>query len=122
MRVDTSHSFFFEHAVDHVPGLALIEAARQFGLAVAHRYYEVPMDYVFLLSGMNVGFTRLIELDQPAFIRGTLEPLKWRRGVVHELSFSGTFVQGDRDAGEMVGIWRIMPKSTWQRMRRRARG
>ncbi|HNW27395.1 MAG TPA: AfsA-related hotdog domain-containing protein, partial [Spirochaetota bacterium] len=38
MHVDPEHEYFFEHKLDHVPGMMAIETARQFFLACAHVY------------------------------------------------------------------------------------
>lgn len=48
MHVDTRHEFFFEHPNDHVPGIMMIEAVRQFSVACCHIFGKIP------LSGMNL--------------------------------------------------------------------
>ncbi|MCP3962202.1 MAG: hypothetical protein GY719_30535, partial [bacterium] len=59
------HPFFFEHPLDHYPGLMLIEAGRQFGTTVAHLLYGVPFDTAFILNGLRVDFTSFAELGKP---------------------------------------------------------
>lgn len=118
VHVVADHPFFFDHPVDHVPGLLLVEAARQFGIAVAHRHYDVPMDTVFSLSGLEVDFQRMAELDAPTGIVGAVLDPVYRGGQLRRMRFSGGFVQGDRELGQMTGTWRMASPELWARMRR----
>ncbi|WP_037671691.1 ScbA/BarX family gamma-butyrolactone biosynthesis protein [Streptomyces griseus] len=63
LRVNTGHPVFFDHPLDHVPGMLLLEAARQ----AAHLRGadgEVPVSY-------HATFHRYAELDQPAWIEAS---------------------------------------------------
>ena len=62
LALDRQHPFFFEHPLDHFPGLMLVEAGRQLGTAVAHLVYGAPRDTVFVLNGMKVDFATFAEL------------------------------------------------------------
>jgi hypothetical protein len=62
LRVDTTHPIFFDHPVDHVPGMVLLEAARQ----AAHASTGMPDALVVALDST---FTRYVELDAPCLIR-----------------------------------------------------
>ncbi|MBL1087613.1 hypothetical protein JK359_37730 [Streptomyces actinomycinicus] len=61
LRVDTRHSVLFDHPVDHVPGMLLLEAAQQAARAVCGR----PAGRV---TAMDTRFHRYTELDAPAWI------------------------------------------------------
>ncbi|GAA4007929.1 hypothetical protein OG252_22755 [Streptomyces sp. NBC_01352] len=61
LRVDTRHPKYFDHAVDHVPGMLLIEAARQAAQAVRHPAPVLP-------AGMETAFRRYVEFDAPCWI------------------------------------------------------
>lgn len=67
LRVDTSHPILFDHPVDHVPGMVLVEAARQAARAATH-WPDV------LLVGMESKFTRYAELDTPCWVEARIEP------------------------------------------------
>lgn len=69
LRVDTAHPTMFDHAVDHVPGMVLIEAACQAASALAH---PAP----FHADTMTASFSRYAELDTPCTV--TAEP--WPTG------------------------------------------
>lgn len=61
LRVDTRHPVLFDHQVDHVPGMVLLEAARQAATAVLARPSILPV-------GLECEFTKYAELDQPCLI------------------------------------------------------
>ncbi|MFG2585870.1 ScbA/BarX family gamma-butyrolactone biosynthesis protein [Streptomyces malaysiensis] len=62
LRVDTEHPSLFDHPVDHVPGMLLLEAARQAAQAV-----RAPLPAVAV--GMETAFHRYVELDAPCWIQ-----------------------------------------------------
>ncbi|WP_223734306.1 ScbA/BarX family gamma-butyrolactone biosynthesis protein [Streptomyces purpurogeneiscleroticus] len=59
--VDTGHPVLFDHPVDHVPGMLLLEAARQATQAMADPLPVVPVT-------MHTEFYRYIELDAPCWV------------------------------------------------------
>ncbi|GLX23118.1 MULTISPECIES: ScbA/BarX family gamma-butyrolactone biosynthesis protein [Streptomyces] len=61
LRVDTLHPVLFDHWVDHVPGMVLLEAARQASAAALGRSSFLPLS----ISG---DFKRYAELDVPCVI------------------------------------------------------
>ncbi|MGW4914194.1 ScbA/BarX family gamma-butyrolactone biosynthesis protein [Streptomyces sp. NPDC004270] len=67
LRVDTAHPTYFDHPVDHIPGMFLLEAARQ----AAHARTGVPGA---LLLDMRSEFVRYAELDAPCWITADPEP------------------------------------------------
>ncbi|MFI7386519.1 ScbA/BarX family gamma-butyrolactone biosynthesis protein [Streptomyces sp. NPDC049813] len=60
LRVDTRHPVLFEHPVDHVPGMALLEAARQAASAHLGRSCQ--------LLAITSEFENYAELDAPCLI------------------------------------------------------
>ncbi|MFF8939120.1 ScbA/BarX family gamma-butyrolactone biosynthesis protein [Streptomyces paradoxus] len=63
LRVDTSHPVLFDHALDHVPGMLLLESVRQ----AAHAM-EPGRAAAVLPTSMDVSFNRYIEFDEPCWI------------------------------------------------------
>lgn len=61
LRVDTRHPVLFDHQVDHVPGMVLLEAARQAATAVLRRPSILPL-------GLTCEFKKYAELDMPCLI------------------------------------------------------
>jgi len=64
LRLDTRHPVLFDHPVDHVPGMVLIEAARQAATATLERSCMVPLS-------LSSTFKRYVELDEPCLIEAT---------------------------------------------------
>lgn len=62
LRVDTRHPVLFDHPVDHVPGMLLVEAARQASHAVLGDSAVLPL-------AMVCDFTRFVEIDAPCYIQ-----------------------------------------------------
>ncbi|MEU1515835.1 ScbA/BarX family gamma-butyrolactone biosynthesis protein [Streptomyces sp. NPDC005811] len=60
LRVDTAHPVFFDHPLDHVPGMLLLEAARQVARLLGADGRS-PVQYHAL-------FHRYVELDEPVWI------------------------------------------------------
>ncbi|MFI0241416.1 ScbA/BarX family gamma-butyrolactone biosynthesis protein [Streptomyces sp. NPDC016845] len=61
LRVDVSHPVLFDHPVDHVPGMLLLEAARQ---AAHSTLYPRPS----VMTSIDARFTRFVEFDEPCFV------------------------------------------------------
>lgn len=65
LRIDTTHPVLFDHPLDHVPGMLLIEAARQ---AVTS---TLPSE---VLLGFEASFQQFTELDEPCDVHVVVEP------------------------------------------------
>jgi 2-oxo-3-(phosphooxy)propyl 3-oxoalkanoate synthase len=61
LRVDTAHPVFFDHPLDHVPGMLLLEGARQAALLDGSGDRS-PVAY-------HAVFHRYAELDEPLWVR-----------------------------------------------------
>ncbi|MFF5160764.1 ScbA/BarX family gamma-butyrolactone biosynthesis protein [Streptomyces sp. NPDC000348] len=68
LRVDTSHPVLFDHPVDHVPGMLLLESVRQAGHALH------PSGGVMMPTSMDVSFHRYVEFDEPCWIEAEAMP------------------------------------------------
>jgi len=61
-----THPYFYEHPLDHVPGLLIIEGCRQFGTACAHIFGKVPLQGIgMMLKYMSATFHSYAELELP---------------------------------------------------------
>lgn len=67
LRVDTSHPTLFQRPNDHVPGMLLLEAARQAACLVTG-----PAPFVPSIGGTR--FVRYAEFDSPCWIQATVRP------------------------------------------------
>ncbi|MDF3142879.1 MULTISPECIES: ScbA/BarX family gamma-butyrolactone biosynthesis protein [unclassified Streptomyces] len=67
LRAETDHPVLFDHYVDHIPGMVLLEAARQAVTALT------PGESGLLPIGVDASFTKYVEFSSPCWI--TAEPL-----------------------------------------------
>jgi hypothetical protein len=86
--------FFFDHPIDHLPGMLTVNAMRQCTLALAHLLYDVPMDFIALLDWMNIKSFNYGELRAPTIAKSKL--LKCTRNK-HKITLilDGIMMQGD---------------------------
>ncbi len=120
LHFDPDHAFFFEHPVDHVPGLALIEAGRQVGLAVAHLFFDVPTVGVsFFLNALEVDFTSFAAIDRPVFGLAEMRNVTYRRDRIHTMDFTGHMLQQGRLVSTLRGTWTLVPTAVMHRVRQR---
>ncbi|MFJ4185647.1 ScbA/BarX family gamma-butyrolactone biosynthesis protein [Kitasatospora sp. NPDC089509] len=66
LRADADHPVLFDHELDHVPGMLVLEAARQAAQRLHHPEPVVPVELV-------TSFDRYIELDRPCYVRAVRE-------------------------------------------------
>jgi hypothetical protein len=116
---DITHPFFFEHPLDHIPAMMLVEAGRQLGIAISHLFLGVPMDYLFATQSFDIRFSDFAELHVPVKISGAVTDKRYRRGELLQLRLDGHFSQGDHALGTMGGEWAMLPPALWKRYRRR---
>ncbi|MFE6229172.1 MULTISPECIES: ScbA/BarX family gamma-butyrolactone biosynthesis protein [unclassified Streptomyces] len=74
LRVDTTHPTLFRRANDHVPGMLLLEAARQAAAAATGDPGLLPV-------GLDARFHRYVELDEPCWIEAEVLTGLHRAGV-----------------------------------------
>jgi len=67
LRIDPSHPVLFDRPADHVPGMMLLEAARQATQAVCAPYRILPVE-------LRSAFHGYVELDIPCHIAATRLP------------------------------------------------
>lgn len=96
VRILPDHDYFFEHDRRHIPGLYIIEAGRQLGLAVPHLFLNVASDQAFILDGCDMTFAGFANLQDDLLIEATIFNRVDRKGKLQALSFDGTFYQNDQ--------------------------
>ena len=72
--VDLNNPAIFDHPLDHIPGMLLLEGFRQVALVAADRQLQVAPEQL-LLSRCHVVFTRFGEFGLPTRVRADLASL-----------------------------------------------
>lgn len=111
------HSFFYEHPQDHVPGLYLIEATRQFGLACAHLFHNVPMDRPFVLDDMHIQFSQFAEKTAPLYLLAEYTDTLFVDGVLNRTKSQCYVIQNGHSLGRVTGRGLIMDAKKYSNKR-----
>ncbi len=98
MFVNSEHTFFFEHPNEHVPGIMLIEAVRQFVLACGHKYGGVPFQNTqIILNSLDCQFNNYVNINYPVLIKGNATVTKTnRQGFWQHLEIRIEIFQGSK--------------------------
>jgi A-factor biosynthesis hotdog domain len=70
--VDEDHPVFFDHPLDHIPAMLILEAFRQTAVAAIAEIAYVPAERV-LLTGVQARFRDFAELTEPAQCVATVD-------------------------------------------------
>lgn len=117
--IDQRHSYFFEHPQEHVPGMILIEVARQMSMACAHVYGKVPMDAIFMLTKLDNTFSNYTELNFPIKVRAKLEQVKFdAEGAWSFYSQTFTFYQKHKVTCTSIVEAMIVNQAVFKKIRR----
>ncbi|MGW7276377.1 ScbA/BarX family gamma-butyrolactone biosynthesis protein [Streptomyces sp. NPDC054864] len=100
MHLDTSHPGYFEHACDHVPGMALVEAFRQAGHQVL-RHSSCHDTHV--MTACAVSFDAFGELDAPVTVHADEGPQETSSG---ERLVRVSASQGERTLARATSVYR----------------
>ena len=117
MVVDPHQPFFFEHPADHVPGIMMVEAGRQMGLAISHLFWNVPFGTRFVTRDLRIHFTTFAELTEPVTIRTRFHNKCYRHGALSEAQCRGEFIQGGKVVTELEGDWKMYPPDIYEHFR-----
>lgn len=119
MVVDSTHPFFYEHPLDHIPAMMLLEAGRQFGIAISHLHLGVPLGTMFATKTFDIRFTDFAETDRPVIISASIRDKQYRHGELYQLFLEADFSQSGHQVGWMAGSWVMLHPDVWKRYRRR---
>ena len=113
----TSHRFFYEHPKDHVPGLYLIEAARQAPVAICHHFLGIDFSKPFILNDLQVQFSNFAEthadLHMQVFIEPRTAPEQNKVSYYCEIQI----YQGELPIGQFKSRFVVFKKAHYQSLR-----
>lgn len=113
-----SHAFFYEHPKDHVPGLYILEAARQFGTALSHLYYDLPLGTSFILNNLQAQFHRFAETSMPLFVMAKISDKVYLNNKLFQLDSHVLFVQNEQVIAEVNGNFKIFEITRYNNIRK----
>jgi len=106
---DLNHTFFFDHSLGHLPGMLLLEAARQFGTTISHLYFNAPFDAQFILHDLSSRFTAGVNSVDDAFIDILITDIKMKNDKLRKMSGIGYVHQNGQVVGKIGSSWSIIP-------------
>lgn len=113
--------FCFDHPLDHVPMMMLMEVARQYATAVSHRHLDVPLKgYIGVADSIGISMTRFLELDQPIYFLAFELDIKYRKKT-HTRKSEGYFLQKGLQCAHVSGEMRVLTDNLYQRLRKGCR-
>lgn len=112
-----SHTFFYEHPKDHVPGLYILEAVRQFGTALAHLYYDVPASTSFILNDLQAHFYHFAETDRPLYIIANIGDKVYLENRLFQLNNHTYLIQNEKVIAEVTGNFKIFEITNYNDIR-----
>jgi hypothetical protein len=118
MTHDMDHPFFFEHPLDHIPAMMLVETGRQLGIAISHLFLGVPLGTMFATRSFDIRFTDFAETETPVVISVQVTDKQYRRNALIQLRMDGYFSQNGRPLGKIGGTWSMLDPKVWRRYRR----
>jgi hypothetical protein len=118
MTHDMDHPFFFEHPLDHIPAMMLVETGRQLGIAISHLFLGVPLGTMFATRSFDIRFTDFAETGSPVIISAKVTDKQYHRQALIHLRMDGYFSQAGRPLGKMGGTWSMLDPRVWKRYRR----
>jgi len=116
---DVDHEFFYEHSVDHVPGMYILEACRQFTEAMMHVCYEVPFARVFVLNDFHGDFRKFAELDMPLFVLGRVTEKIFDQTELVQVKVVCDVIQKRRVIARVKGEGTIVKTGTYSEHRKK---
>ena len=120
---DNKHLFFYEHPSDHVPGMYMIEAARQVGTAVLHLFLGIGMDFPpTIFEKIEVQFKNYAENNRPLFIIGKIAEKKTPEGTLESGVSFFDIVQDQMFVAELKMEFRIVAAAVYRLMRMKFEG
>ncbi len=76
MVININHPYYFEHSTDHVPGMMIMEAARQLIISQLHIHNNMPLSVSMILNSFNATFKNYLELNHPIRLKGVITKME----------------------------------------------
>lgn len=118
--IDMTHPYYFEHENEHVPAMMIMEAFRQFSMALGHAFGNIPLNgFQIILNTMDAQFYRYAELSLPLYVKGVVDnPSFDKKGAWDDVGIIGTIIQNGQVLAEIDVTARILPTGLFERIRK----
>ena len=118
MTQDLEHKFFYEHYLDHVPAMYIIESILQASRAIPHSFYDMAYTSSFVVNEMETRFDIFAELNESVFFIITLEDLVYSDlGHLKYATIVTKIIQNQTLLGNVKGVGQFFDKHSYQKIR-----
>ncbi|MDZ4726797.1 MAG: AfsA-related hotdog domain-containing protein [Leptospira sp.] len=114
-----SHKFFSPPNLKHVSGMQITEAARQFAIAICHKYGHVPFEGVtFLLQSLKSEFFQYAKVNMPIKMRAIAKDVKVTKDKSWNfVDMEITVYQENVEISKVSTIATILPLKVYKRLK-----
>jgi acyl transferase domain-containing protein len=117
MRHNIMHEFFYEHFQDHVPGMYLLEAVRQFNEAIAHGFLRVPLGSVFVLKEFKATFDMYAEKTSPVYFSARISDELYSGDKLHQCTVTCLLWQHEKRIATVVAGGALIERTVYANYR-----
>lgn len=110
------NDFFFDHDLRHLPGMLMIEASRQLGVAVTHIFYEIPLKDRFILNKISSRFFRLSNKVAPVYIDMLIKKELIKEKIIQFMKCECFIHQNKHLIGTVSGNWSTVTASVFAKL------
>lgn len=114
--VANNNDFFFDHDLRHIPGMLIIEAVRQYCIAVSHAHFCIPMGDRFLINEINNRFIRLANKQDPTYLDLIINKAMIRNNIIHYMKAACYIHQNNKLIAVSTGTWSTVTKEVFIRL------
>ncbi|TGL61957.1 pilus assembly protein PilZ [Leptospira ognonensis] len=113
------HKFFSPPNLKHVSGMQITEAARQFAIAICHKFGSVPFEGVtFLLQSLKSEFYQYAKVNMPIKMRAIAKDVKFAKDKTWNfVDIEITVYQENVEISKVTTIATILPLKVYQRLK-----
>jgi len=114
-------SFCFDHELDHIPFMMIVEIFRQIGVATSHTHHGVPLrGYKNTMDELEFGSMKFVELDMPMLITCEDKVLKQTSSMQKRKIYYKLYQNNELCAFMSTNVM-VMNNDLYDRMRNKCR-
>jgi hypothetical protein len=114
-------NFCFDHELDHIPFIMVVEIFRQIGVATSHTHHQIPLKgYKNTMDELEFGSLKFVELDMPMLITCEDKILKNTSSIQRRKIYYKMYQNNELCAFMSTNIV-VMNDELYNRMRKKCR-
>lgn len=111
-----NEDFFFDHEIDHIPGMALACMIRQSVLVITHNFLDIPYEYKFIMDDIAVRYFDRAHLDISMRVKCSFENVKSKGDKISRAEMKASVYQDGRLICQGSINFRVMTGQVYNRL------